>query len=188
MDTENLRIKQNYLEGFKLIAKLENYFIETWKNIEEFDNYSVSSFGNVRNDSTERILKKSVDGHGYYNVNLYKNGKAKTCKIHKLVATTFLENPYNKKCIDHKNRNKLDNKLSNLRYATNSENQMNRSKQKNNTSGITGVIFYKKTNKWLCNIKINGKLKHLGLFSNKQDAIQKRIESEIKYFGKFRAQ
>ena len=187
MDTETLIAKQKYLEGFKLIAKLEPYFIETWKKIDGY-NYSVSSFGNVKNNTTEKVLKQRVNTNGYYIVDLYKNNKRKTFYIHKLVANSFLENSHNKKCVDHINRIRTDNMLSNLRFATHSENCMNASRKSNNTSGITGVSFSKEKNKWQCHIRINGKLKHLGYFVFKNDALEKRIEAEMKYFGEFRRQ
>jgi len=86
------------------------------------------------------------------------------------------------KQIDHIDGNPLNNKIDNLRLATNEENQRNRSISKNNTSGTTGVTWIKECQKWRAHIKnIN-----LGHFINKEDAIQTRIEAEKKYFGEFR--
>lgn len=55
----------------------------------------------------------------------------------------------------------------------------------NNTSGVTGVSFDKWSNKWRAYIKLNGKMKYLGRFSNISDAIKVRREAEIKYFSEF---
>jgi len=88
--------------------------------------------------------------------------------------------------IDHEDRNGLNNKINNLRLATRSDNCKNRKFQKNNTSGITGVSWEKRRGKWLAQIKLNGKVKYLGLYINKEDADQARKEAEKKYFGKFR--
>ena len=69
--------------------------------------YKVSNFGrilnlNYRNTGRERLKNPSEDKKGYLKVNLWKNGKYKTCYVHRLVAETFLPNPENKPCINHK--------------------------------------------------------------------------------------
>lgn len=87
---------------------------------------------------------------------------------------------------DHVNKNKLDNRKSNLRVATHQENCRNRPKQTNNTSGVTGVGLT--AGKWYARIWIDGKLKHLGLFENKEDAIKARLNAEATYFGAFAPQ
>jgi hypothetical protein len=68
---------------------------------------------------------------------------------------------------------------------THQENQMNRSMQSNNTSGIKGVHFHKNTNKWRARISIDGKQKHLGLFTNIEDAIQTRKRKAKEVFGEY---
>lgn len=72
--------------------------------------------------------------------------------------------------IDHKNQNKLDNRIENLRPATRSENCQNKGLRKNNSSGYTGVHFDKHANKYKANIKGNSKNIHLGLFNTAEDA------------------
>lgn len=66
--------------------------------------------------------------------------------------------------IDHINGNKSDNRLSNLRPATNAENLRNRGKQANNTTGFKGVYFSKAAGRYVAQIKTNSKMKYLGLF------------------------
>ena len=91
--------------------------------------------------------------------------------------------------VDHKNHDRADNRIKNLRLANLSQNKRNSRVYKNNSSGVTGVYWYSKTQKWIANItKIKGEHKHLGYFINKEDAIQAREEAEIKYFGEFRRQ
>ena len=89
--------------------------------------------------------------------------------------------------IDHKDgeSSRNDNRKSNLRIATRSQNQMNKGKQKNNTSGVVGVGWHKATDKWAAYIAINNKQIHLGLFDKKEDAIKTRKEAEDKYFGEW---
>jgi hypothetical protein len=88
--------------------------------------------------------------------------------------------------VDHINRDGLDNRVSNLRFATFSQNNMNKGVQKNNTSGYTGVTWDKSSHKWQARIKINRKMIGLGYYQKKSDAIKARKEAEVKYFGEFR--
>ncbi len=87
--------------------------------------------------------------------------------------------------IDHINRNKLDNRKINLRYATISQNGMNKKIQSNNTSGYTGVYWDKSRDKWIASIQINSKQIYLGRYDDINDAIKARKDAEIKYFGKY---
>ena len=96
---------------------------ECWKSIDGFINYQVSNLGRVRNCNTGRILKPGWGTGGYLQVDLCRDSKKFTCRIHKLVANEFIDNPNNKKCIDHINNDRVDNKVTNLRFATYSENQ-----------------------------------------------------------------
>jgi hypothetical protein len=88
--------------------------------------------------------------------------------------------------VDHINRDGLDNRVSNLRFATFSQNNMNKGVQKNNSSGYTGVEWHKKSQKWRARIKINRKSIALGEYKKLTDAVKARKEAEIKYFGEFR--
>ena len=71
--------------------------------------------------------------------------------------------------IDHINRVKDDNRLCNLREATQSENNWNVGKYKNNKSGLTGVSWHNSTKKWQAQISVNGKLIYLGLFDTPEE-------------------
>jgi hypothetical protein len=99
--------------------------IEIWKEISNYDNYKISSFGNVKNNNTGRILKP-VNLGGYYYVGL-SNIKTKTFSVHRLVAFAFIENPEGKSDVNHKDKNKLNNCLSNLEWVTTKENNIHRS-------------------------------------------------------------
>ena len=89
---------------------------------------------------------------------------------------------------DHKNRNTLDNRRENLRPATPSNNAQNRTKQKNNTSGIIGISWNKRQQQWVARIGVNGTKKNLGSFANKTDAIRARLKAEKEYHGEFAPQ
>lgn len=99
--------------------------IEIWKNIDGYENYEVSSFGNIRNKNTGRILKASSKG-GYYSVGL-SNIKTKSFRVHQLVAKAFLPNPENKPQVNHKDKNGLNNNVSNLEWNSHQENCIHRS-------------------------------------------------------------
>lgn len=83
--------------------------------------------------------------------------------------------------IDHINRNPLDNRRKNLRFVTQRQNCLNRSINKNNTSGHTGVIFDSRIKKWCARISPFNKSIHIGSFSELKDAINARKTAELKY-------
>lgn len=89
---------------------------------------------------------------------------------------------------DHIDRNEFNNLENNLRKCTRQENSMNRSISKCNTSGIIGVSFSEKINRWRAYITINNKQIYLGKFIDKTEAIKARLQAEIKYFKDFAPQ
>ncbi len=99
---------------------------KTWKIIKGYENtYVVSNDGFVKNIFRNRLLKPGSGKLGWYlRVNLTKEKKIKTKYIHRLVAECFIPNPENKKCINHINGNKQDNRVENLEWVTHSENTL----------------------------------------------------------------
>lgn len=87
--------------------------------------------------------------------------------------------------IDHINRDKLDNRLSNLRLATPSQNAANCDKVKGATSKFMGVSWNTAAKKWHAAIRVDFKPKHLGSFSCQYLAATAYNVAAIKYFGKF---
>jgi hypothetical protein len=87
--------------------------------------------------------------------------------------------------VDHKDRNGLNNKRGNLRLATVAQNQHNKNLASNNTSGVTGVYWNKREQKWTARIKRNGKCIHLGLHVAFDDAVAARHAAEIEMWGEF---
>ena len=114
---------------------------------------------------------------GYVATNDFNNNY-KALKLHKLLLS-------NAKVVDHINHIKYDCRKANLRECTSSQNNMNRSLHSNNTSGVTGVCWHKKIQKWCATIKINGKQIHLGSYEKFEDAKKIRLQAEDKYFGEF---
>lgn len=109
---------------------------EEWKAVPGYeDRYEVSNFGRVL--SLTRIIERSdgrksklegrlrnlgLNSDGYPAVKLYKNSKAKNVKVHRLVAQCFVDNPKNKKIVNHLDGDKTNNLATNLEWVTSSEN------------------------------------------------------------------
>ena len=121
----------------------------------------------------------SVKSHGYLCVGInYKSYRA-----HRLVF--LMHKGYLPKTIDHINGDKLDNRIENLRAATVGQNQHNRKTNANNTSGYKGVSWNKGCNKWLSQIKLEGKRIHLGYFDNLEEAAEVVRKAREELHGDF---
>lgn len=101
---------------------------EIWYPLKGYENlYEISKTGKIKSlkkkhRTFEKLLKPKLTKDGYYQVSLYKNGKSKCLRVHRLVALNFLENPENKEQVNHKDGNKLNNCVDNLEFCTNQEN------------------------------------------------------------------
>ena len=84
--------------------------------------------------------------------------------------------------IDHINRIRDDNRLCNLRTANRAENCQNQPTSRNNRSGVTGVLWHKAAKKWVAQINIDRKLRHLGVFETKELAVEARKAAELAHY------
>ena len=94
--------------------------------IKGYDNYTIDREGKVFNTKFDRFLNPSLNKEGYLQLTLSKNGKVKTFSLHQLLALAYIPNPENKPTVDHIDVNTSNNNLSNLRWATQSEQNENR--------------------------------------------------------------
>ena len=171
---------------------------EEYKEIPGYDGaYQASNLGNIKSfkglSKEGRILKPGLSGdkgRGYLAVGLLKDGKKKTIKVHQLVAITFLNHKPDgtqKIVVDHINNDRLDNRLENLQLISQRHNSSK--DKKGGTSKYTGVSWDKPSNKWRASIRIDGKIKYLGLFDDEQEAAlaykksrAKMMEESDKYY------
>jgi len=159
--------------------------MEVWKEIDGYGNYNVSNFGNVKNIVTNKILKSTCNPGGYSMIGIRKDKKRTVTTIHRLVMNAFTENYNSKKCIDHKDGNRSNNNLKNLRWATHSENNSNKSVRPNTKCGAKGIIFEKRRNKYVARITINGKTIYLGQYDTIEEAMKVRMKKAQEVFGEF---
>lgn len=119
-----------------------------------------------------------VNNHGYVSTNIRKDDGSQTLLfLHQLICPTDFD------CVDHKNRNKLDNRMKNLRPATKQQNALNTDLYANNSSGIRGVRWNKEICKWHSYIVNNGKQINIGYFEDINDAIRSRLLFEFDLWG-----
>ena len=121
------------------------------------------------------IYKKGwyLNSYGYAIRTIKINGKKRNIYFHHLVlpAKKGLD-------VDHINRDKLDNRVSNLRYVTRSQNILNMCEKSNNTSGQRGVSFDNRRNRWRAYIGGSLQRVELGLFKDFIDAVLIRLSAE----------
>ena len=110
---------------------LEDMAGEIWKDIEGFEKkYQISNMGrvkalNFKRSGKEKIMKQCLEKSGYLRITLSKNNKQKKYSVHRMTAMAFIPNIENKKEVNHKNTNTLDNRVENLEWATPKENMNN---------------------------------------------------------------
>ena len=93
--------------------------MELFKIIKEFPQYQISNLGNIKNSKGQLlVIGRRRSNSGYIQVRLYDNGKYHYRYFHRIIAEAFIPNPNNYRTINHINGNKLDNRISNLEWAS----------------------------------------------------------------------
>ena len=191
---------QIIVRGSNLKSGLTNscgcYKIEKQKQYNEYDLKSHNYGIGYLDDGTEFYFdledynkikdikwKKDKDGYIVSNYIDKDSGKTKQYKMHRLI-TDCPDDLIPDHVYGENTRN--DNRKSNLRICTEQENHINRKISTNNTSGVTGVHWYNKTQRWRAVIYYHNKKIHLGSFENFEDAVLARKNAEKEYFGEFK--
>ena len=120
----------------------------------------------------------SLNDRGYRRIDIDR----KQHKAHRLVWL-YIHGEFPNGEIDHINREKADNRLVNLRVVTRAVNQQNCALRKRNTSGVTGVCWDKRRQKWQAYVKVNKKQNSLGYFAKIEEAIAARKAAEKKFYS-----
>lgn len=137
--------------------------------------YQIDEMGSVYSLKFGKVkkLKAASDSCGYLNVTLYKDKIVKIFRIHRLIAKAFLSNFSDDLQVDHIDRNKANNKLSNLRMLPQHQNSFN--------TGAKGYTWHKIAKKWQAKICRDKKDIHLGYFDREEDAREAYLEAKKIY-------
>lgn len=148
--------------------------------------YCINREGLVLNNRTGKFLKPFTNQKNYLLVDLRIDGERRTKKLHRLLAIAFIPNPNNLPVIDHLDRNRQNNSLDNLRWATIQDNNNNRT--------LKGTIDYTKKlrkdgtyrERWRARYRNNYKFCNLGTFKTEKEAkdrLKNYLEHEHKYIN-----
>ena len=134
-----------------------------------YPNYIIYEDGKVWSKIGKgRFLKPSANSDDYLYVILCNDGIQKLKKIHRLIALHYISNPENKPEVDHIDRDRQNNNIDNLRWATRSENNSN--KEIWGAIKFKGVCKSKGGIKFAAQTTINGKKKHIGTYNTAEEA------------------
>lgn len=148
-----------------------------WRTFDE-TNLEVSDDGRVRRSGIE--FTPWIDGAGYYTVDI---GRRKVL-LHRMIAIAFIENPLGKPCVDHINGNPLDNRVSNLQWATRGENARN-CKPHTKASGLPRGVSLTMSGRYVAKISYNNIKTHLGTFDTAAEASAIYEATAQELFGSF---
>jgi len=140
--------------------------------VDNFPDYLISNEGKVWSKRRKIYLKEQTLKNGYKFIGLRKDNKQKNFLIHRLIGIHYIPNPENKPTIDHINRNRSDNRVENLRWATQKEQNENRKEyciRSDNSSGHKNISYCKRYKRWIY-VK-GGKYKIIKYFKSKTDAL-----------------
>jgi hypothetical protein len=157
---------------------------ELWIDILGFDGiYQVSNLGRIKSLKRyvehprhgsllikERIKKFGVDKKRGYNITLSYGGINKTRLAHKIVAESFIKNPFNFNCVRHIDGNKKNNRVENLEWFTLIDSSIIANKKIKKTSNNNGVYYDKSKDRWRATFN----KKSLGTFKTEIEAVKER--------------
>ena len=151
--------------------------MEEFRTVPSYEGlYYVSATGRIRNRHG-RLMKPQFNNRGYLYIGAVKNGTRRKLFIHRAVALSYIDNPLNRNLVDHIDRNKTNNHISNLRWVTLCENQSNRI-----CTGVTTIQIGERT-VYEVRLSKNKVRYHKGYYDNKEVAINKYRTSHVELHG-----
>lgn len=111
---ENLFSKEFLIEG------------EFWVELKDWENYKISNYGRILNKQTNKIKTPHLHHSGYYTISMHKNVGAKYYILSRLIGLHFVQNPNNLPEINHKNKIRRDNRITNIEWNLSVENSKHR--------------------------------------------------------------
>lgn len=166
----------------------DNSICIKWIDIPGYNGYyKINKLGEVLNTIRNRTIGNvyTLSQHEYPKVTLVNNGVRKSVRIHRIMASVFLL-PVGDYQVDHKDGNRHNNKLENLRICNNQLNNANKLKYNKKLSSIYKGVSYDKFNKkFRANINIDGKSINLGRFKNEVEAAKIYDKFALIFFGDF---
>lgn len=193
-NTYQAELSKKYLGTFKTLEEAQNARNNAIKELEEKKNNKLLSVEILRNVDGIAVIKTNkgneilVDDDKYYELMKYKwtflRGYAVSCINKKMILMhRFLLNAKDGEIIDHVNKNRSDNRMSNLRICDDKLNAHNKTKLKGTSSKYIGVCFSKNANKYEAYINFNKKKYHLGLFGNEIEAAKAYNKKATEFYG-----
>lgn len=199
-EVEGLIKQDEYWKSDRWLS-LDDFEGEVWKPVVGHeDSHLVSCYGRVK--SLDRVIqgrwgtqlrkgkmiKTKQERTGYLSSAICVFGKINTYKVHRLVGLAFIENPLNKKQIDHIDGKKINNIYSNLRWATSRENNLYKFEKMDTTSKYHGINFDPCAKIWVARITIGGTRRHISRFEDEyeahlayQDVLENGVDAILKY-------
>ena len=187
-----------HYEQIRKFGKIRERTIQTLNEIIIENNICIMK---LYNQKSEVIAETIFDKENYEKVKLYKWGLRKAHKqgypnyvytVNKISGENiylhhFIMNSNQQEImIDHIDSDGLNNCKNNLRFCSNSENHMNKTKNfKGNQSGFKGVVFHPKTGKWQAQTHINGKQTYLGIYNTPEEAAKAYNIAVKEHYGEF---
>lgn len=163
--------------------------MEKWEPYPLDNDYEISTIGNVRSfkggRSTPRKMSPGIDNTGYYRVVMTIDGKVKYKRVHRILAETFIGDIKEGLIVDHIDRNKLNNRLDNIRIISPEASSCNTRGAYSASSKYKGVYFKKRDNKWVAEIMLNRKHIVIGIFDNEIEAAKAYDKECLKLHGEY---
>lgn len=160
---------------------------EIWKDVEGWEGeYKISNFGRILSKKRNKgwvELKGSIDTGGYNYLCLYSKKEKRVQKwMHRLVAIYFIPNPNNHHDVNHKDGNKLNNRVDNLEWVNRRENVAHANKLRGDKKLPSGVVYRKDTKKYKAQYWLNNKTYIIGNFFTPEEA-HKAYLKKLKEIG-----